>query len=48
MHWDEDSFYRGEWAEGMQNGEGEIFEKGKLVQKGVFIDGKLKAETDNY
>jgi hypothetical protein len=36
MHWEKGSYYKGEWFEGVQQGEGEIWDKGKVIEKGYF------------
>ena len=45
MHWDEVSYYKGEWFEGAQHGEGEVYENGKMIEKGYYENGRLKIEA---
>lgn len=47
MHWNEQSFYKGQWVEGMQAGYGEIWENDILINKGIFKKGKMVAEDPN-
>ena len=41
MHWSEGAFYKGEWKEGIQSGQGQLWENGKLMSKGLFEEGKF-------
>ena len=56
MYWSDDSYYKGNWRDGVQNGDGEIYIVGSGYKKGIFENNELiiveKAldvpESNNY
>jgi len=42
FHYASKKYYRGQWEDGVQNGEGILFSQyGKIIKKGLWIKGQL-------
>ena len=41
MYWNDGSYYKGEWLNGIQHGEGVMFVPGQGTKKGLFRDNLL-------
>lgn len=41
MFWNDGSYYKGEWANGIEHGQGELYVPSEGVKRGVFEDNNL-------